>query len=111
MENMKYTYKKFEMSIGLNDKDTRKQIISTENAKQIIIQELDKKNLDFSLIQTYGGYTHEDGEKVKESGFLLIIIEKDTKKNIEKIKALRDKLLKILNQENIFINVYEFFSL
>lgn len=76
--------------IGLNDKDTKKQEIPTDEAVKIIVETIPQ---DFTFSVCNGVYTHEDGTKVCE-----VTIK------IESIGRLSDemfKLKKIFNQECI----------
>ena len=49
--------------IGLNDKDTKKQEISTDEAVKIIVNTIP---CDFTFSICNGVYTHKDGSKVCE---------------------------------------------
>lgn len=76
--------------IGLNDKDTKKQEISTDEAVQMIVNIIP---CDFTFSVCNGVYTHEDGSKVCE-----VTIK------IESIGRLFDEMLRlkeVLNQECI----------
>jgi len=76
--------------IGLNDKDTKKQEISTDEAVKIIVNTIP---CDFTFSICNGVYTHHDGSKVCE-----VTIK------IESIKSLGNEMLKlkkIFNQECI----------
>lgn len=79
--------------IGLNDKDSKTQKIDTENAKNIIFEEVG----DCTISDAVGSYTHEDGTRVREKALRVeILFQKD--KQVEKhCKNLKEKL----NQESI----------
>lgn len=76
--------------IGLNDKDTKKQEIPTDEAVKIIVDTIPQ---DFTFSICNGVYTHEDGSKVCE---VTIKIE-----SIKRLKNEMSKLKKVFNQECI----------
>lgn len=80
----------FTYYIGLNDKDTKKQEIDTENALKTITREINK---DFTFSICNGVYTHEDGSKVCEVTIKI--------KSIGSLSNEMLKLKKIFNQECI----------
>lgn len=83
------------LSIGLNDKDTKKQEITREQAINIIF----KTCGDCSILDMLGGYTHHDGTHVIENGLQVTLYGYTD----NQVKAFRDKLLIELNQEAIYI--------
>ena len=89
---------KHEIFIGLNDKNTKKQMVSTEDAMlQVHVLVGD---CSMSLIQ--GFFTHADGS---------MIVEKTIKCEVfgmadDKVHAITEKLKQVLNQESILVNKY-----
>ena len=88
--------------VGLNDKDTKNQLIASEVAKQVINYVLVKNGLDFTLFECKGVYTHESGEIVIENSFKIEILcfNPDSQKPISKVI---ESLKVMLNQESIVV--------
>lgn len=89
----------YTMMIGLNDKETKKQEISTDVALNIV------KSLCWEMFEgstvslAYGLYKHDDGEKVSENTIrveLMMVNESQVKQFVETIK-------KALNQESVLV--------
>ena len=87
------------LSIGLNDKDTKKQVIKTRQAKQIISSIVS----DCTMYDAMGKYTHEDGTEVTE---LCVRVELYNVSD-KAVKSYCKKLKKELNQECIAVSQYE----
>lgn len=90
--------KKYILNIGLNDKDTKTQIIKTTEAKKIIQNILFINDVNgYTIYDGYGLYKHDDGAITKEKTIIieLLYINDDT---IQKIIAM---LKTALNQESI----------
>ena len=79
--------------IGLNDKDTKKQVVSNPIAKRIIMQVCG----DCTLTEVQGHYTHEDGTEVTEQSIRVELLFKAD----NEVYAYAKKLKKELNQESI----------
>ena len=90
------TSKVFTLYIGLNDKDTKKQIISTSKAKQLVARICG----DCTISNAIGHYTHEDGQKVTEKSLRVELFCKAD----NQVKSYCKQLKRILNQESIAIN-------
>ena len=89
---------KHEIFIGLNDKDTKMQVVSTEEAMLKVHSLIG--DCSMSLIQGY--FTHTDGSTV---------IEKTIKCEIfgmgdNKVHVIVEQLKHDLNQESILVNKY-----
>lgn len=95
---------KFTVIVGLNDKDTKKQEITTETAINKIVTVLKNNTVEgATLTEAKGLYIHEDGTAVFENSIKieLLFITEETAKNI-----CRD--LKIdLNQEAVVLEITE----
>ena len=78
-------------NLGLNDKDTKKQLISKADAVMLIADICG----DCTLTETIGIYTHKNGERVCENGFKIEVygISDDTATDIA------CKLRDVFNQE------------
>lgn len=83
---------------GLNDKNTRKQEITTERAKQALAGIVLEYADGATLTECDGIYKHEDGGIVFEKS-IKIEISGISKENAERIAS---KAKKVLNQESIY---------
>ena len=90
--------KKVTMYIGLNDKDSKIQEISTIEAYKIVNRVLN----DCTIVEGKGKYTHTDGTITTEATLIVTVFDFDNKFNI---KDTCDKLKLILNQESIAVSV------
>lgn len=91
---------KFTLYIGLNDKDTKVQQISTLEAYKIIKNILLGYNVEGATIfEAMGIYKHDSGEYVTENTLRIEImfVEKET------IKKVVEDAKRILNQESIAV--------
>lgn len=94
--------KKYTLYIGLNDKESRNQIIETAEAVRIV-RRCCWDYFDGATIQMGSGlYKHDDGGKVEENTIIVIINDyaENQKPAIMKVCA---GLKKELNQESILI--------
>lgn len=92
--------KKYIITVGLNDKDTKKQKHFTRYYYKNIYKMLDYLAIEgATLTESKGYYRHEDGSTVKEKSINieLLFIEKVTVKHLAKL------LLKKFNQESVVI--------
>ena len=89
---------KHEIFIGLNDKNTKTQLTSTEDA-MLKVHAL-VGDCSMSLIQGY--FTHADGSMVVEKTIKCEIFGMED----EKIHAVVEQLKLDLNQESILVNKY-----
>lgn len=95
--------KKYTLFIGLNDKNTFKQEISTKKAISMIVNTVISNNLSGCTIQqSIGYYLHDDKKSmVVENSINLIIYTNKT----SNIKTLINQLKSLLNQESIIYQV------
>lgn len=99
--------KKYELCIGLNDKDTHKQKIKTEDAIEIIKKYMKVQKQSFSLSVLIGGYLHENGKDyIIENSIKLELLEIDKKLDLF-INEFIKYSLRAFNQESIAKAVYE----
>ena len=90
--------KKFILFVGLNDKDTKKQKISTKKAINIIVSTIQANHLQGCTIsQSIGFYTHTNNTMVVEKSLKVEIFTS----NLKAIKSLISTLKTVLNQESI----------
>lgn len=88
------------LTIGLNDKDTYKQIYTTKQAIAKLTSVLQQHTSGYTIRQAQGGYTHSNGTFVTENTLIVEIIQNLPRKVI---KALVEdiKSPQCLNQESI----------
>lgn len=91
---------KYNIYIGLNDKDSKKQEVSTRRARQEVIKILNANNITgLTMYEVTGVFKHEDGATTFEKSLkveLLEVEEEDVLRSIEELK-------KALNQECIML--------
>ena len=91
---------KYNIYIGLNDKDSKKQEVSTRRAKEEVIKILNNNNITgLTMYEVSGAFKHEDGTMTYEKSLkveLLEVEEEDVLKSIEELKVA-------LNQESIML--------
>lgn len=89
--------------IGLNDKDSKKQEITTAQAKQKIIDIVIEYFTGFSLETIDGVYEHDDGTVVIENTVVITICTDD---DLLGIGNMIEELKQELNQETVMIEKY-----
>lgn len=92
--------------VGLNDKETKNQILSDEQAYAIIRLALIRLGLDATIYKANGIYTHSDGINVNENTYVLEVLEFG-RPLADSIKKLANYLKIRLNQESIGYQVVE----
>ena len=92
---------RYTLTIGLFDKDTKKQKISSDMALRIV-SDLVVQTIGYGTIHTGNGiYTHNNGSIVVEPSLVYFVDgEKDLK---NKVKTLAWSIKKALNQESIML--------
>ena len=92
---------RFTISIGLFDKDTKRQKFS-ENITKNIVSDLLVEYIGFGTIFTGNGiYTHNDGTRVNEPSIIVIYDGKES--DISKVKNFAWACKKALNQESVML--------
>ena len=89
---------KYEIFIGLKDKDSYKEILSAENFKEVLADVCREKQISFSLLTQLGGYTHNKGYTTETSLRVIIIGI-----NEEELVQLSMRLKKMINTDTILI--------
>lgn len=91
---------KYNIYIGLNDKDSKKQEISIERAKEKVIEILTNNNINgLTMYKVDGVFKHENGQVVFEKSLKVELLEVKEEEVINSIKELK----KALNQESILL--------
>lgn len=86
------------LTVGLNDKDTKKQEIATKVAMNIIEECLQVHTDGYTISQTLGGYRHQDGSHfVREKSIKIELLFID----YSVVETIAKELLVLLNQETI----------
>lgn len=85
------------LTIGMNDKDTKKQEMTVEHAKMLISSVIGDCTIKEGAT---GYYTHEDGTPVVEKSLEVIKFGGRKKDIVENVRTLKT----LLNQESIFLN-------
>lgn len=85
--------------IGLNDKDTKKQEITTIDAFKIVENIFNTYTDGATIRECRGIYKHENGEHVIENTLECFTFEINDEKIVEIVTILK----KLLNQESILV--------
>lgn len=102
MENKENKIKKYILYVGLNDKTTKLQEISTINAYKMVVNVCKNNGLEgFTISDAMGFYIHDNGDVVTEKSIKIEILFTDEKT----INNIIDELKIILNQETIIKQV------
>ena len=88
----------FILSIGLNDKDTKTQLIKTADAVMLIADTVG----DCSIFEGHGIYTHDNGERVIEKTLQVQVFSDYT---MQQMQELTRELCLALNQESIVLSI------
>lgn len=99
---------KYNIYVGMFDKDTKKQELSTQdflNTVRKIMRLKDIKN--YTIIKAKGHYQHEDGSTICEPSIIVEIIESENWTNYMYINDLKNMLCDSLNQESVLITKQE----
>lgn len=93
---------KYSLTIGKNDKDLKRQVLTNESIESLVSSALHHNNIEcFTMLECVGFYTYENGQNVKEKS---IRIEICTNKNIDlNVKNTIELLKSSLNQECIMV--------
>jgi len=101
-ENLFERGTKYEIFIGVKDKDTYKEILDVNDFKRILIEICSEKNISFSLLTQFGGYTHNKGYTTETSLRVIIIgITED------EVLRLGERLKEKVNTDTILITKTE----
>jgi hypothetical protein len=90
--------RKYEIFIGLKDKDTYDEIFNVDNFRTILSEICTEKQISFTLITQFGGYTHNKGYTTETSLRIVIIGI-----NEDELVSLGEKLKKLINTDTILI--------
>lgn len=98
---MKTTAKNITIRLGLNDKDSKKQEVSTLDAYKIVNNLLVKTFWIWTISESFWIYTHDNWEVVQEKTLVIdLYTEKDYYDFVEDLKA-------IFNQESVMVLIQD----
>jgi hypothetical protein len=95
--------KKHILYIGLNDKESKQQEISTLDAYKIIFNAVKKYYDGATITESRGFYTHESGTVTFENSLVCSILFAED----DKTRQLAEDLKNLLNQESIALEIQE----
>ena len=93
---------KYEIFIGLKDKDTYDEILNVDDVKKILSEICTEKEISFSLLTQFGGYIHNKGYTTENSLRVIIIGI-----NEDELILLGEKLKEKINTDTILITKTE----
>ena len=96
--------KKFTLYVGLNDKDTKLQKVSTVEAHKLINNLLMRHFDGATIFEAVGIYKHDNGEFVTENTLRIEILEFDNPiiDDVRKVVAI---IKDLLNQESVAVQI------
>lgn len=93
---------KYNIYIGLNDKDSKKQETSTRRAREEVIKILNANNITgLTMYEVMGAFKHEDGFVTYEKSLKVELLEVNKNEVLKSIEELK----KALNQESILLEI------
>ena len=95
--------KKFTLYLGLNDKDTKRQEVSTLEAYKVVSNLISEDFGGGTIFEAQGVYKHADGTIVTETTLRIEILFAEARD----VRALVDTLKKCFNQESIAVQEQE----
>ena len=95
--------KKITMMVGLFDKDTKKQEVSTIDAYKILENVFTLYTGGATIFEGRGVYTHDNGNIVVEPSMICYVYTD----SVANAKAAADVIKAVLNQESVAIEVTE----
>lgn len=94
---------RYNIYVGMFDKDTKQQEISTQDFLNIVRSVMRSLHIDnYTIIKCKGHYKHIDNTIVCEPSIMIDIIS-DTQFFYQKLTSIKVRLCKELNQESVLI--------
>ncbi|MBR0400735.1 MAG: hypothetical protein IJH95_08000 [Mogibacterium sp.] len=93
---------KYEIFVGMKDKDSYEEIFDAEDFKNILTEICTEKEIGFSLLTQMGGYSHNKGYTT-ETSLRVIIIGIDE----EEVQTIGARLKALINTDTILITKTE----
>ncbi|MBR6102862.1 MAG: hypothetical protein IKP95_10555 [Ruminococcus sp.] len=101
-ENMFKKGIRYEIFIGLKDKDTYDEILNVDSFKALLTEICTEKQISFTMLTQFGGYTHNKGYTTETSLRVIIIGI-----NEEELIHLGERLKEMINTDTILITKAE----
>ncbi len=98
---------KYVLTMGLFDKDSKLQEISTLEASKVLNRMVVAKLGYGTITEATGVYTHENGEVVVEPSLRVEILATEDTINDDSVKALAVAMKETFNQESILFEKVE----
>lgn len=99
---------RYEIYIGLKDKDILNNEISTKKLMNDFKKEMPRLKIDFSLNMQKGGYINENGEYVAENSAKMVCVgnynDEDLSKFIDAVKRFYNQETILLTKQKISAN-------
>ena len=93
----------YNLTIGLNDKNTKTQLIKTPQAIKIIKNTLLDYTDGYTILSATGGYKHHDNTKITEKSIRVELLFTSD----DAVKSIVKQLKQLLNQESIAVAIQE----
>ena len=93
----------YNLTIGLNDKNTKTQLIKTPQAIKIIKNTLLDHTDGYTILSATGGYKHYDNTQITEKSIRVELLFT----NDDAVKSIVKQLKQLLNQETIAVAIQE----
>ena len=93
---------KYEIFVGLKDKDSYEEAFTAEDFKNILAEICTEKEIGFTLLTQMGGYAHNKGYTT-ETSLRVIIIGIDE----EEARVIGERLKTVVNTDTILITKTE----
>ena len=90
---------KYEIIIGLKDKDTYEQMLPTSKFVEIVTSVCKSNRIGYSIHILDGGYIHENGTYIMEKSLNISLVYVTKKQALEIAKLLKD----LFNQESVIV--------
>lgn len=96
---------KYSLLVGLNDKDTKVQQISTVEAYKILMNIIKPYTDGCTIYEALGYYKHENGDMVQEKSLNIEILyfNGEKEKNRATTKNIVETIKSVLNQESVAV--------
>lgn len=99
-------YKRYTISVGLNDRDTLQPVMEWSTASTEIAGRLAQLDVGATITRGTGVYKHERGEVVVEETVVITVIDFDGSFK-KQAKAFYDGVKRDYNQESIAVMIEE----
>lgn len=94
---------RYTLLVGLNDKDTKVQLVNTLEAYKMIMNVIKGYTEGCTIYEAFGYYKHENGEMVEEKSLHIEILYFDDEDSRQKTKAIVESIKQMLNQESVAV--------